>query len=119
MPEGGNLTEYCDAGAPLYRQIMGTIIFFVVWPLVVVDSKWFPIGRPAAALVGATFMVVFQIVTQTEAYEIAGTKGNLQAIFLLIGMMLLSYYFDREGILRLIGLWIFGKDPNRPHRSGL
>ena len=116
MPEGGNLTEYCDIGAPLYKQIMGTIIFFVVWPLIVIDTKWFPLGRPAAALVGSVFMVVFQIVTQTEVYEIVGKKGNLQAICLLVGMMLLSYYFDREGLLRLIGLFIFGKDPKRPFR---
>lgn len=116
MPEGGNITEYCDAGAPLYTQIMGTIIFFVVWPLIVLDTKWFPLGRPAAALCGGVFMVVFTIVTQTEVYEIMGRKGNLQAISLLVGMMLLSYYFDREGLLRLIGLWIFGKDPNRPFK---
>ena len=34
---------------------------------------------------------------------------NLQTLFLLIGMMLLSYYFDREGMLPFLARKIFGK----------
>ncbi len=100
--------------AEVYVQVFGTIIFFAVWPLIVLDIKWFPLGRPAAALVGGTFMTIFHVITQSEVYIIEGTMGNLQAIFLLIGMMLLSYYFDREGLLRIIALWIFGK--NKPFK---
>jgi Na+/H+ antiporter NhaD/arsenite permease-like protein len=73
------------------------------------DIKYFPIGRPAAALVGALLMVVFHVVTQSDVYEIQGTKGNLQTVFLLVGMMMLSFYYDREGILHHIGLLFFGK----------
>ena len=95
-------------GASLYTQIMGTVIFVVVWPFIVLDMKWFPLGRPAAALVGAVLMVLFNVVTQSEVYEIEGELGNLQTIFLLVGMMILSYYFDREGLLRILALVIFG-----------
>lgn len=105
----------CVDDVNIYTQVMGTIIFFVVWPFVVLDMKWFPLGRPAAALVGAATMVVFHVVTQDNVYVIEGMKGNLQALYLLIGMMLLSYYFDREGLLRLVALWIFGK--NKPFRT--
>lgn len=100
--------------AEVYVQVFGTLIFFVVWPFIVLDMKWFPLGRPAAALIGGTFMTIFHVVTQSEVYEVEGTMGNLQAIFLLVGMMLLSYYFDREGLLRIIALWIFGK--NKPFK---
>ena len=99
----------CISRTPTWVIVIGTIVFFVVWPFVVLDMKWFPLGRPAAALVGACLMVIFQIVGQFEVYEIEGAMGNLQAIFLLIGMMLLSYYFDREGILRMVALFIIGK----------
>ena len=111
-----NTTTVGDTGPPscasqteIWTQVLGAIIFFIVWPFIVLDMKWFPLGRPAAALVGATLMVIFNIVGQLEVYAIEGAMGNLQALFLLIGMMLLSYYFDREGILRMIGIFVFGK----------
>jgi Na+/H+ antiporter NhaD/arsenite permease-like protein len=106
---GGEEAEYCENNDPgLYVQIAGTIIFVVVWPFIVLDMKWFPLGRPAAAMMGGVLMVLFNIVTQSEVYDIEGEVGNLTTIFLLVGMMMLSYYFDREGLLRIISLWIFG-----------
>ena len=104
---GGYEEEEC--ASDLYVKIMATILFVVVWPFVVLDMKWFPIGRPAAALMGAVLMVVFHIVSQSEVYEIQGQVANLQTLFLLVGMMILSYYFDREGLLRIVALWIIGK----------
>lgn len=117
MGGGGGDEEACAANDPnLYIKIMGTVIFVVVWPFIVLDMKWFPLGRPAAALLGGVLMVVFNIVSQAEVYEIEGEKGNLQTMFLLVGMMILSYYFDREGLLRLVSLWIFGQG-NKPFHS--
>lgn len=106
---GGELDQKCkEEGAELYVQILGTIIFVVVWPFIVLDMKWFPLGRPAAALVGGGLMVVFTVVGQIETYDIQAEIGNMQTIFLLVGMMMLSYYYDREGLLRLVALAIFG-----------
>ena len=106
---GGQLDDTCkEEGAPLYTQIVGTIIFVVVWPFIVLDMKWFPLGRPAAALVGGGLMVVFVVVGQYETYDIQAELGNMQTIFLLVGMMMLSFYYDREGLLRLVALTIFG-----------
>ena len=104
------LHQHCANGgtAPIYVQVLGTIVFVTVWPFIVLDMKWFPLGRPAAALVGAAFMVVTHVVTQKDVYDIQGLLGNMQTIFLLVGMMMLSYYYDREGLLRMVGLWIFG-----------
>ena len=112
---GSNSTNECPYDTNLYIQITGTILFVIVWPFIVLDMKFFPLGRPAAALVGATLMVLFQVVTQSDVYVIEGDKGSLQTIFLLVGMMMLSYYYDREGILKVIMLKIFGQ--NKPFYS--
>ena len=105
------LDEIC-VDDTIYRKVLGTIIFLIVWPFIVLDLKWFPLGRPAAALIGATLMVIFVIVPPDQVFQVVGAKGSLQAIFLLLGMMLMSYYYDREGLLRIVALWIFGK--NKP-----
>lgn len=108
--------DYC-VESTVYRKVMGTIIFIVVWPFIVLDIKKFPLGRPAAALVGAALMVLLAVVPQEQVYVVLGERGNLQTLFLLIGMMLLSYYYDREGMLQYITLWIFGK--NKPFKHVL
>ena len=107
-----NLTssdDLCDPSPGLYVQIVGTGLFLLTWPLVVADIRYFPLGRPAAALAGATMMVIFNIMTQDRVYEIEGQKDSLQTLFLLVGTMILAYYFDREGLLRILALSIFGK----------
>lgn len=115
-----NLTSCRDEyslDSNIYRKVAGTIIFVIIWPFIVLDIKSFPLGRPAAALFGATLMVITVVVPQDQVYYILGEKGNLQTLCLLVGMMLLSYYYDREGMLQVIALWIFGK--NKPFRHVL
>lgn len=110
LREGGDYDSKCqEEGAEIYIQVLGTVIFVLVWPFIVLDMRWFPLGRPAAALVGGGLMVVFTVVGQYQVYDIQAEIGNMQTIFLLIGMMMLSYYYDREGILRLVALVIFGR----------
>ena len=108
--------DYCVEDT-IYRKVVGTLIFLVVWPFIVQDIRYFPIGRPAAALFGATLMVVFTIAPQGQVYRVLGDRGNIQTICLLIGMMALSYYYDREGLLHIITLWIFGQ--RKPFRNVL
>ena len=93
----------------LYRQITGTVLFVLVWPIVVFDFKRFPIGRPAAALLGGALMVIFYVVTQDGAYAVLGRADSLKTLFLLIGMMMLSHYFDREGVLQFVALRVLGR----------
>ena len=117
LTNASNCSYHFCVGDTLYRKIAGTAIFLIVWPFIVLDMKWFPLGRPAAALVGATLMVIFSVVPQDEVFAILGDSGNIQTLALLVGMMLLSYYYDREGLLRVFALWIFGKD--KPFRTVL
>ena len=106
--------DYCVEDT-IYRKVDGTLIFLVVWPFIVQDIKYFPIGRPAATLLGATLIVVFSITPQGQVYRVQGDKGNLQTICLLIGMMALPYYYVQEGLLWIITLWIFGKKKQFRH----
>lgn len=91
-----------------YTKITGTILFVVIWPLIAFDFRKFPLARGGSALFGATLMVVFKVITQDQAYDVLGDKSNLETLFLLIGMLLMSYYFDRENFLPIIARKIFG-----------
>ena len=97
--------NYCVKDT-LYRIVVGSILFAIIWPFVVQDVKFFQLGRPAAALLGATLMVVFNIVPQNQVYHVLGDAANLQAICLLVGMMMLSHYYQREGLLGWVALWV-------------
>ena len=54
-------------------------------------------------------MVAFNVITQQQAYDTLGNKNNLETLFLLIGMLLMNYYFDRENFLPIIAKKIFGQ----------
>ena len=81
------------------KVISGALIFAIVLPFVLFEIPLFPIGTTAAVLTGACLMVVSGVVTQNEAYEVLGHKENLTTIFLLLGMMLIAQYFEREMII--------------------
>ena len=108
--------NYCIE-VQLYQKILGSIIFVIVWPFIVLDYKRFPIGRPAAAMLGGTLMVITTVVPQDQVFAVLGAKGNVQTICLLLGMMFLSYYYEQVGLLNFLTLWIFGKD--KPFRHVL
>ena len=103
--------DYCVRDT-LYRMVVGSLLFVLVWPFVVQDVKFFPLGRPAAALLGATLMVVFNVVPQAQVYHVLGEAGNLQAICLLVSMMMLSHYYHREGLLDWVAAWVL-REGNR------
>ena len=118
----GNLTglvdDPCNPGPGLYVQLVGTLLFLLAWPLMLLDSRYLPMGRPAATLVSATLMVIFNIVSHEQVFEVEGCKKNLQSVFMVLGMQLLSYDFDREGLLCMAAQWVFGPR-NRPFRCNL
>ena len=59
-----------------YIKAVGTVMFVLVWPFVVFDIKYYPVGRPGAAVIGATFMVVFGIISQDNVYNnVLGING--------------------------------------------
>jgi len=82
-----------------YKTIVGSCIFFLLFPFVIFQFRVFPLRSSSIVLLGATLMVVFNVLTQDEAYDIVGLRSNLTSIFLLLGMMLLGEYVDREQMI--------------------
>ena len=82
--------------------ITGSIVFIVILPLVLFHIKPFPLGTTSAVLLGAMLMVLCQVIDQIQVYGILGRQDNLTTILLLLGMMLIAQYFEREGLLELI-----------------
>ena len=108
--ECNNTTNITCSDPGNYTKITGTILFIAIWPLIVFDFRKFPLARGGSALFGATLMVVFHVITQQQAYtDTLGNKDNLETLFLLIGMLLMNYYFDRENFLPIIARRIFGQ----------
>lgn len=105
-----NVTTPTCMPESLYIQVAGTVVFVLVWPFIAFDFKWFPLGRPGSALVGGTLMGLLLVLSQEGIYVELGKRSNLQTLYLLVGMMFLAYYYDREGLLQLVALRIFDRD---------
>ena len=88
--------------APLDKLVSGTLIFFVVLPFVLFNFRFFPIGSTPSLLIGAAFMVFAHVVPQDEVYQIVGRQDNLTFMYLVIGLMLIVQFFDREQLLTTI-----------------
>ena len=83
--------------------VAGVIIFLLILPLVLFEFPFFPLGTTSAVLLGAVLMVCTTVLSQGDAYKHLGEAGNMRTIALLLGMMLLAQYFEREKIInRLI-----------------
>jgi Na+/H+ antiporter NhaD/arsenite permease-like protein len=106
------LDSKCNATTEvsLHVRVLGTTVFLLAWPFIVFDIPRIPIGRPTAALAGGMFMVIFKVLSQEKAYKILGEHDNLQTLYLLIGMMILSYFFEREGIIQQLLIKSFKAD---------
>ncbi|XP_013412704.1 silicon efflux transporter LSI2 [Lingula anatina] len=85
-----------------WRLVLGTIFFIVVLPFIFFEIPFFPIDTTVAVMIGALFMVGTTVITQEHTYEILGEVENLRTIFLLMGMMLMAQYFERELIINKI-----------------
>lgn len=65
---------------------------------------WLPIGRAAGALLGAVLMVVAGVLTPDQAYAAV----DHDTVALLLGMMMLTAYLDRSGLLDGVGDVVLG-----------
>lgn len=70
--------------------IFSVTYLLIAWP----HLRWMPIGRPAAALLGAVLMVVVGVLAPEAAY--AAIDGN--TLVLLIALMMLSTYLEEAGL---------------------
>jgi Na+/H+ antiporter NhaD/arsenite permease-like protein len=85
-------------------QITALILFVFTYLLISARPLHFlPLGRPAAALLGATLMVACGVVLPEQAY--AAIDGN--TIILLLAMMILTEHLEEAGFFQLAALWTF------------
>ncbi|XP_041367710.1 silicon efflux transporter LSI3-like [Gigantopelta aegis] len=79
--------------------VTGVVIFLLILPLVLFEFPFFPLGTTPAVLLGAVLMVCTTVLSQDDAYRHLGEPGNMRTIVLLLGMMLMARYFEREKII--------------------
>jgi len=86
--------------APIPEVVLGSIAFGIFWMLAVFPAVPFmPIGRTAGSLLGATLMVIFQVISPAHAY----TAIDLPILGLLFGTMVVSIYLERANMFKHLG----------------
>ena len=85
--------------APMHQLVGGLVVFLSILPFVLFHFSFFPLGTNVVLLIGAFLMVATAVVAQGEVYHVLADSQVLVALFLLIGMMLLLQYIERELLL--------------------
>ena len=86
---------------PSKKVVLGSVAFAIFWILAVFPAVPFlPIGRTAGSILGATLMVIFEVITPKQAYEAI----NLPVLGLLFGTMVVSIYLERADMFKHLGV---------------
>ncbi|KAJ6861650.1 hypothetical protein NC651_037655 [Populus alba x Populus x berolinensis] len=82
------------------KVVLGSVAFAIFWILAVFPAVPFlPIGRTAGSVLGATLMVIFEVITPEQAYDAI----NLPVLGLLFGTMVVSIYLERADMFKHLG----------------
>ena len=84
------------------HALTALVLFCITYAMI--SARRFPLGRPAAGLIGAVLMVSFGIVSPDAACREA-IDGN--TIVLLLGMMVLTEHLREAGFFHLAARWTF------------
>ncbi|XP_020593030.1 putative transporter arsB [Phalaenopsis equestris] len=88
------------AVAGIGKVALGSIAFGVFWIMAVFPAVPFlPIGRTAGSLLGALLMIIFQVLTPSQAYGAI----DLPILCLLFGTMVVSIYLEKAHMFRYLG----------------
>lgn len=83
------------------KVAVGTIAFVIFWILAVFPAVPFlPIGRTAGSLLGAMLMIIFRVITPSQAYAAI----DLSVLGLLFGTMVVSIYLERANAFKYLGI---------------
>ncbi|KDP22252.1 hypothetical protein JCGZ_26083 [Jatropha curcas] len=86
--------------AATVKMILGSFAFAIFWVLAVFPAiPILPIGRTAGSLLAAVLMVIFQVITPTEAYS----SIDISILALLFGTMVVSVYLERADAFKYLG----------------
>ena len=91
-------------------ELAAPIIFLATYVLISLRRlAHIPLERPAVALAGASLMILFSVVTPTQALEAI----DLNTILLLVGMMLVVVTLESTGFFGHLALWIVEHSKNQ------
>ncbi|XP_078427658.1 divalent ion symporter isoform X2 [Wolffia australiana] len=83
-----------------WKEILGSIAFAIFWILTIFPTvPLLPIGRTAGALLSASLMVIFRVISPEEAYAAV----NLPILGLLFGTMVVGNYLERADLFKNLG----------------
>lgn len=89
-------------------------IAIFVLAYVLIATEW--VHRLAAALGGATLMLVIGITNPEHAFFSEHAGIDWKVIFLLLGMMLIVAVLKRTGVFEFIAIWAARRARGRPYR---
>ncbi|KAM6573543.1 hypothetical protein CsatA_017623 [Cannabis sativa] len=83
------------------KVVLGPIAFGHFWILGVFPAVPFlPIGRTAGSLLGDMLMIIFRVITPSQAYAAI----DLSVIGLLFGTMVVSIYVERANAFKYLDI---------------
>jgi Na+/H+ antiporter NhaD/arsenite permease-like protein len=82
--------------ASWYTICFGSLIFTATWIFMAFKVKIIPIGRTLGTLAGAVLIVVFQILSPSEAFAAI----SLETLALLLGTMIITILLERENFFK-------------------
>ena len=91
---------------PHVPLVTAAIIFLATYAIIGIQGiPRIHIDRPSGALLGATAMVAFGVLTLQQAYQAI----DLDTILFLLGMMILVAYLELSGFFEVVERWIIGR----------
>lgn len=91
-----------------YKIIIGILIFIITFYYIVKDK--YP--KPLVAILGGGMMVIVGIMTEHEALEAVG--GNLEILFLLMGLMMIVEIMAESGMFQWLAIKVAQKSRGEP-----
>ncbi|MBI9009899.1 MAG: ArsB/NhaD family transporter [Tenericutes bacterium] len=93
---------------PTEHLIIGILIFVLSYATIVSEK----INRTIVALLGAILMIVFQVLSQTEALQ----HIDFNTLGLLVGMMIIVNIIKRTGLFQFLAIYTAKKAKGNPIR---
>ncbi len=94
------------------KEVVAVVVFVGAYALIA--TEW--VHRVVVALAGAALMLLFRIVTASEAFRSPHYGIDWNVIFLLLGMMVIVGVIRQTGLFEFLAIWSAKRARGRPFR---
>lgn len=94
------------------RDVLAVVVFVGAYALIA--TEW--VHRVVVALGGAALMLLFRILTASEAFRSERYGVDWNVIFLLLGMMVIVAVLRHTGLFEFLAIWAAKRARGRPYR---